>query len=346
MNIKKQLKEIELYVGGTVIGNENITICNVRGINEAGKGDLTFLANPQYRGKLSETKASAVLVSPGIKATNTALVVVSDPYKAFAQILALFHKEEADTSHRGENAYIDETASIAEDAIIYPNVYIGKHVQIEAGVVIWPGCFIGNHVSIGQDSLLYPNVTVYHHSVIGKHVILHAGVVIGADGFGFANPGKENLKVPQTGIVQIDNNVEIGANTTVDRGTLGKTWIKEGAKIDNLVQIAHNVVVGENSIIVAQVGISGSSHLGKGVILGGQVGVVGHITVGDHAMVGAQSGVHEDVPPNQVVSGSPYLPHRAWLRTQACLPQLPEMRKTLKLLLNLIEELEALVKKS
>jgi UDP-3-O-[3-hydroxymyristoyl] glucosamine N-acyltransferase len=165
-------------------------------------------------------------------------------------------------------------------------------------------------------------------------------VVVGGDGFGFANPGRENLKIPQVGIVRIDDDVEVGANVTIDRGTLGKTWIKRGVKIDNLVQIAHNVVIGENSVIVAQVGISGSTKLGKSVILGGQAGLVGHIEVGDNVMVGAQSGIHEDVPPNQVVSGTPYMPHRTWLRVQASLLRLPEMRKTIKSLLKKVEKLE------
>ncbi len=176
--------------------------------------------------------------------------------------------------------------------------------------------------------------------MIGRRVILHAGVVVGSDGFGFANPGRENLKVPQVGIVQIDDDVEVGANTTIDRGTLGKTWIKKESKIDNLVQIAHNVVIGEKSIVVAQVGISGSSKLGKGVIIGGQAGLVGHIEVGDNVMVAAQSGVHEDVAPNQIISGTPHMSHKKWLRAQACIPRLPEMWKTVKSLLKRIDALE------
>jgi len=193
---------------------------------------------------------------------------------------------------------------------------------------------------VGEDSILYPNVVVYKGCRIGRRVILHAGVIVGADGFGFANPGADNRKVPQVGIVQIDDDVEVGANTTIDRGTLGRTWIKRGVKIDNLVQIAHNVVVGKNSVIVAQVGISGSTKLGESVILGGQAGLVGHITVGDNAMVAAQSGVHDDVPAGQIVSGSPHMPHLNWLRTQVCLPKLPEMRKTVNSLLKRIEKLE------
>ncbi|MDO9516186.1 MAG: UDP-3-O-(3-hydroxymyristoyl)glucosamine N-acyltransferase, partial [Syntrophales bacterium] len=175
-------------------------------------------------------------------------------------------------------------------------------------------------------------------------VILHAGVIVGADGFGFANPGADNRKIPQVGIVQIDDDVEVGANTTIDRGTLGKTWIQKGVKIDNLVQIAHNVVIGQNSIIVAQAGIAGSTKLGESVILGGQVGVAGHITIGDNVMVGGQSGVHEDVSPNQIVSGTPLMPHLSWLRAQACRPYLPEMRKAVNSLLKRVAKLEEKIK--
>ena len=188
--------------------------------------------------------------------------------------------------------------------------------------------------------------SVYRRCRIGKRVILHAGVVVGSDGFGFAQPGRENIKIPQVGIVQIDDDVEIGANTTIDRGTIDKTWIQRGVKIDNLVQIAHNVVIGEYSVIVAQVGISGSTTLGRGVIVGGQAGVVGHIDIGDHVMVGAKAGIHEDVPSRQVVSGSPHLPHQKWLRVQACVAQLPEMRTKVASLLKRLEELEKEMKKN
>ena len=221
-----------------------------------------------------------------------------------------------------------------------PGVYIGRETRVERGVIIYPGVYVGRRVVIGEDSLLYPNVVVLRKCIIGKRVILHPGVVIGGDGFGFARPAQENIKIPQVGFVQIDDDVEVGANTTIDRGTIDKTWIQKGVKIDNLVQVAHNVVIGEYSVIVSQVGISGSTRLGKGVILGGQAGLVGHIDIGDYVMVGAQSGVHDDVPSNQVVSGSPHLPHRHWLRVEACVSQLPEMRKNVTSILKRLEKLE------
>lgn len=338
--MKKKLSEIAEFLNGTVVGDENIFIHGIKGIDEANEGELTFIANPQYQKKLKTTNASAVLVSPKIKNSNKNLVVVKDPYAALAKILNLFYPEQQAPAKISKNAFIVNGAEIAEDATIYPGAYIGRGAEIESGVILYPGVFVGNDVVIGESSILYPNVSVYRRCIIGKRVILHAGVVVGSDGFGFANPGGENLKIPQVGFVQIDDDVEIGANTTIDRGTLGKTWIKRGVKIDNLVQIAHNITIGENSIIVAQVGISGSTKLGKSVIVGGQAGLVGHLNIGDNVMIGAQSGVSEDVPPNQVVSGSPHMPHLSWLRVQAHLPKLPEMRKTMASLLKRVEETE------
>jgi len=338
--LKKTLKEIASLVGGEVLGNPRTVITNIRGIDEAGKGDLTFIANPRYLKKIETTRASAILVSPGTKGVNKNLVVVKDPYVSLGKILDLFYPEEhAPPKHAGL-PYIEKGAVVSKDATIYPGVFIGEGAKVERGVILHPGVYVGRHVFIDENSILYPNVSVYRRCRIGKRVILHSGVVVGSDGFGFARPGRENIKIPQVGYVQIDDDVEVGANTTIDRGTLGKTWIQKGVKIDNLVQIAHNVVIGENSVIVAQVGISGSTKLGKSVIIGGQAGLVGHITIGDHVMIGAQSGVHEDVSPNQVVSGSPHMPHRKWLRVEACVSQLPEMRKTLASLLQRVKELE------
>lgn len=338
--MKMKLGEIAEFLNGTLVGNGDVVIHAVKGIDDAGEGDLTFIANPLYQEKLAATKASAVLISPQTENRDKNLIVVDDPYAALARVLNLFYPEERDAVKISKDAFIAEGAEIAGDVTIYPGVYIGRGVRIGKRVILYPGVFVGNDVVIGEDSIFYPNVSVYRRCIIGKRVILHAGVVVGSDGFGFANPGKENLKIPQVGIVQIDDDVEVGANVAIDRGTLEKTWIKRGVKIDNLVQIAHNVVIGENSIIVAQVGISGSTKLGRSVILGGQAGLVGHIEVGDSVMVGAQSGIHEDIPPNQMVSGTPHMPHRAWLRVQACLPGLPEMRKTIKSLLKRVEKLE------
>lgn len=339
--MKKTLSEIAAFLNGRVVGDGDVLIEHIRGIDEAGEGDLTFISNPKYLNKMETTNASGILVlAEAEEGTDKNLIIVNDPYTAFGKVIGLFYPEERDSPGIMEDAFIETGASISEEATVYPGVYVGRGTRIERGVVLYPGVYIGRHAVIDEDSILYPNVSVYRKCLIGKRVVLHAGVVIGSDGFGFSVPGRENIKIPQVGIVQIDDDVEIGANTTIDRGTLDKTWIQRGVKIDNLVQIGHNVVIGENSVIVAQVGISGSTKLGKGVILGGQAGLVGHITVGDHVMVGAQSGVHEDVPARQMVSGSPHMAHQKWLRVEACVSRLPEMRKTVASLLKRMEELE------
>ncbi|MEA3470369.1 MAG: UDP-3-O-(3-hydroxymyristoyl)glucosamine N-acyltransferase, partial [Thermodesulfobacteriota bacterium] len=304
MTVMKKLHEIAEYLGATVVGDGDVEIHDIRSIDEAEEGDLTFIANPKYRKKLESTGASAVIVGHDTGASDKNLLVVDDPYASMARALALFYPEETPLRGISEDAFIESDAKIAEGTVVYPGVYIGKNVRVGRGTVLYPGVSVGNNSVIGEDSVLYPNVTLYRKCRIGNRVILHAGVVVGSDGFGFANPGRENLKVPQVGFVQIDDDVEVGSNCTIDRGTLGKTWIKQGVKIDNLVQIAHNVVIGENSIIVSQVGISGSTKLGKSVILGGQAGLVGHISIGDNVMVAAQSGVHKDIAPNQIISGS------------------------------------------
>ena len=342
--MKKILNEIASFVNGKVSGDPQVEIENIRGIDEAGVGDLTFIANPKYKNMLETTSASAILVSPGTEAADKNLIIVEDPYIALGKVLELFYPEDLDPPKVSKETFIEESVVVSEDATIYPGVYIGRGARIEHRVILHPGVYIGRHAVIGADSILYPNVVVYRRCIIGRRVILHAGVVIGSDGFGFARPGQANIKIPQVGIVQIDDDVEVGANTTIDRGTIDKTWIKRNVKIDNLVQIAHNVVIGENSVIVSQVGISGSTKLGKSVILGGQAGLIGHLNIGDYVMVGAQSGVHDDVPSNQIVSGSPHLPHRQWLRVESCISHLPEMRKTVTSLLKRVEELEIKIK--
>ena len=343
--MKKTIKEIADFLEGVVVGDDATEIENIRPIDEAQKGDLTFLANPKYAEWLETTNASAILVSPGTEAYGKSLIIVQDPYVCLGKLLVLFYpKEESLIAGVSDQAWIDDRAVVSEKATVFPRVTIAKGVKIAPGAVLYPGVYIGEDAVIGEDTIIYPNVTVYGRSVIGKRVILHAGVVVGSDGFGFAKPGVSNDKIPQVGYVQIDDDVEIGANTTIDRGTLGRTWIQKGAKIDNLVQIAHNVVVGEYSVIAALSGISGSTKLGRGVILAGQAGLVGHIRLGDHVVVGAKSGVHDDIPAGEVVSGSPHLPHRDWLRVVALMSRLPDMKKDVRMVQKKVEELENKIK--
>jgi UDP-3-O-[3-hydroxymyristoyl] glucosamine N-acyltransferase len=339
------LKEIALLLGGTIIGNDSLIIENIRPIEEAGQGDITFIANKKYLKYLKTTAASAILATVEVQAEDKNLVIVPDPYAAFGKLLTLFSPVEHSFDGISKDAYIEEGASVSPAATVFPRAYISRGAKVEKGAVIYPGVFIGSNASIDEESVLYANVTVYSGSLIGKRVILHSGVVVGSDGFGFAAPGQGNNKIPQVGFVQIDDDAEIGANTTIDRGTLGKTWIQRNVKIDNLVQIAHNVVIGENSVITAQVGISGSTKLGKSVIVGGQTGIVGHINIGDNVMIAAGSGIHKDIDPGQIVAGKPQLPHRQWLKVEACRTKLPEMKKTLEELKRKIEILQEQINK-
>ncbi len=342
--MEKALSELAVLLDGKIIGDANVIISGVNSLDEAKSGDISFFANPKYGDKLVTTKASAILVKPGTESTGKNLLVVQDPYVAFGKLLEHFYGQLPPKASIHPLAFIGENALVSPEASIYPHVYVGPRTRIARDVILYPGVVIDCDVTIGEGSVLYPNVTVYRGCVIGKRVTIHGGVVIGSDGFGFAMPGQENRKIPQVGIVQIDDDVEIGANTTIDRATLGRTWIQRGVKIDNLVQIAHNVVIGANSIIVAQVGISGSTKIGESVMIGGQAGVVGHLNIGDHAMIAAGSGIHKDIPPGQICAGSPQQPYREWRRVVATLPKLPEMRSKIAALNRRVEALEIIIK--
>lgn len=342
--MEKTLNELAVLVDGKIIGDANILISGVNSLDEAKSGDISFFANPKYGEKLVTTKASAILVKPGTERADKNLLIVHDPYVAFGKLLEYFYGQPHPKAGIHPLAFIGENALVSAEATIYPHVYVGDRSRIASNVILFPGVVIDCDVTIGEGCILYPNVTVYRGCVVGKRVTLHAGVVIGGDGFGFAMPGQENRKIPQIGIVQIDDDVEIGANTTIDRATLGRTWIQKGVKIDNLVQIAHNVVIGANSIIVAQVGISGSTKIGESVMIAGQAGLVGHINIGDHAMIAAKAGIHKDIPGGQICAGYPQQPHREWLRTAATLPKLPEMRNKIAALNRRVEALEKIIK--
>ncbi len=327
--MKKRLKELAQWVDGTVVGDGETEISGVAAIEDARVGEITFIANPKYLPKLKETNASAIIVSKEVSQADKPLLCVSNPHLAFAKILTLFFDKPYEPKGIGSHTWISPTARLGKDLTLHPFVYIGDRCSIGDRVTLHPGVYVGEDSAIGEDSILYPNVSIYPGSVLGKRVILHGGVVVGSDGFGYVKEGKKNVKIPQVGRVEIEDDVEIGANTTIDRAALGKTIIQRGVKIDNLVQVAHNVVIGEDSVLCAQVGISGSTKIGSNVTLAGQVGVVDHVEIGDNVIVGAQAGVTHNLPGNQGYVGSPALPHREFLRAITVLPKLPEMRKTL-----------------
>jgi UDP-3-O-[3-hydroxymyristoyl] glucosamine N-acyltransferase len=329
--ISKSLAELAIHVGGRVVGDGNVIIHKVSPIDEALPGEITFLSNPRYQKYLSRCKASAVIVGPGVAAAcgdRGALNFLEaiNPYVAFAKILQLFQRAPHFKGEISSSAYVDDSAVVAGGVTIFPNVFVGRGVKVGQNSVFYPGVFLGDEVEVGDACVLHANVVVREGCRIGNRVILHAGVVVGSDGFGYAGTGRARIKIPQSGIVVVEDDVEIGANTTIDRATLGQTVIRRGVKIDNLVQIAHNVVVGEDSVVAAQAGIAGSTRLGRDVTLAGQVGVVNHIEIGDGATVGPQSGIPKSVPPGAVLSGGiAAAPHQEWLKVMTLLPQLPKL---------------------
>lgn len=334
------LRELAEHVQGTVIGDDACVISGVAGIEDAEPGQLTFLANPKYRAKLQETRASAVIAAPDVEVPGMTILQAQNPYLAFARVVTLFSEKKHPPVGVHETCVIGEQTAIGEQCAIGPHVTIGNQVTIGERTILYPGVVLGDGVTVGADCILYPNVAILQDVRIGNRVIINGGAVIGSEGFGFAPDGESTYKIPQIGTVVIADDVEIGANVTIDRAALGQTLIQHGVKIDNLVQIAHNVVIGENSIIVAQVGISGSTKIGKHVILAGQVGLVGHIELGDHVVVGAQSGVTKSVPEKTMLSGSPAVNHRLWRKSQVSLLKLPDALKTIKALEKRVQELE------
>lgn len=325
----KTLSELADLVGGRVVGDGGVQVERVASIDEAGTGDITFLVDPRYRPYLHNCKASAIIVGSDLALsteTGKNFLQVDQPYLAFAKVLQALTSAPQFDGQISPHATIHPTAELGKRVTVFPHVYLGSGVKVESGTVLFPGVFIGDGVKIGADCILYPHVTIRERCRLGDRLILHAGVVIGSDGFGYAVEGGVRRKIPQVGIVEIEDDVEIGANTTVDRATLGRTLIGRGVKIDNLVQIAHNVEVGEDSVIVAQAGIAGSTRIGRQVILAGQVGVVNHIEIGDGARIGPQSGVAQSVPPGATLSaGINAAPHKEWLKVMTLLPRLPKL---------------------
>jgi UDP-3-O-[3-hydroxymyristoyl] glucosamine N-acyltransferase len=335
------LEAVARAIDGTVVGDGSIEIVGVAGIREAREGELTFLANPRYEAYLDQTRASAIIVAENHRNVGKPLIQNANPYLAFLKAVRLF---QGDGPRPAPGPH--PSSVVAPDAVLDPTASVGPCAVVEAGAtigarsIVQAGCYVGAGARIGEDVLLYPNVTVRDGCEIGNRVIVHSGTVIGSDGFGFVRDGEIHRKLPQVGNVVIEDDVELGACVTIDRATTGTTRVGSGTKIDNLVQIAHNVQIGRNCIIVAQVGISGSTVLGDHVVLAGQVGVVGHIEIGAGAMIGAKSGISNSVKPGEKMFGSPARPVAQAKRIEASLNYLPELIHTVRKLKRRVDELE------
>jgi len=339
------LTRIADLVGGQIQGDGRMELSGAAPFETAAPDEIAYAENAKLLKNIDATDAGAVIVPQDFDGTGKTLLKVENPKVAFAKVLEIFYPRKQPPNGTHPGATIGSAVTCGKDVSIGPSVVIQDHVTLGDRVIIHPHVFIGAHVTIGDDTEIFPNVTILDRCRIGNRVMIHAGTVIGSDGFGFAPEGETYYKIPQIGIVQIDDDVEIGACNTIDRATFGKTWIQKGVKTDNLVMIAHNVTVGENSILVAQVGISGSATIGKHVIIAGQAGIAGHITLEDGVIVTPQAGVAKSVAKNQVVSGSPERPHRQNARIQYIITRLPELKKkveTLEKRLNQIEKTESL----
>jgi UDP-3-O-[3-hydroxymyristoyl] glucosamine N-acyltransferase len=339
MAITKTLRDLGELTGSEVRGPgaENVLISGVGPLDHAGPGQLTFLANKKYRRQLETTQAAAIIVPPDVACSKPCLVN-QDPYLAFAKVLELFAPRlPLPPAGVHPSAVVDPTATLEADVAVGPGCVVGARAVIGARTALVAQVYIGEDTRLGPDCLLYPQVVVRERLSIGARVVIHPGAVLGADGFGFAPDGGGYHKIPQIGIVVIEDDVEIGANTTIDRAALGETRLGRGCKIDNLVMIAHNVQIGPDTVVAAQTGFAGSTHLGRHVVVGGQVGTNGHITVGDNAVLAAQSGILRDVEPGGVVWGTPARPHAETLRLLAEYGKLTEVRKK-------VEKLEARLK--
>jgi len=333
------ISQIAEILGGSVDGDGAAEITGLAKIEEAQSGQLSFIANSKYYKFIETTHASAILVDLNFPESDKTLIRIQNPYFAFLKMAEHFYVQEPQVDvgiHH--TAVIGKDSEIGENCAVGAHVVIGKKCKIGKDTVIYPGVVIGDAVEVGENAILYANVSIRERCRIGSNVIIHPGAVIGADGFGFAFEDGKYHKLPQMGNVVIEDEVEIGANTTIDRATMGETLVKRGAKIDNLVQLAHNVQIGENTVIAAQTGLSGSAKVGNYVKIGGQAGFVGHIEIGDNALIGAQSGVTKSVPENAFISGYPARPHMKAKREEASLAKLPELLKKIRTLESKLEK--------
>ncbi|MBS1773846.1 MAG: UDP-3-O-(3-hydroxymyristoyl)glucosamine N-acyltransferase [Bacteroidetes bacterium] len=342
--------QIATLIKGSIEGNPDAKVSHVAKIEEAGEGSLSFIANPKYEEYLYTTNASIIIVNDTlevIEKVKPTLIRVKDAYSGFASLLEKYNEMMSRSGKNGieQPSYVSKTASIGKNVYIGAFTYVGDNVLIGDNVKIYPGCYIGDNVVVNEDSKIFAGVKIYDGCSLGARVIIHSGSVIGGDGFGFApqNDGTYR-KVPQIGNVIIEDDVEIGANTTIDRATMGSTLIKKGVKLDNLIQIAHNAEIGDNTVIAAQTGVSGSTKLGKNCIVGGQVGIVGHIQIADGTRINAQSGLSKSVAePNTALTGSPAYDYKSSLRSQAIFRNLPELQQRIFKLEEMVEQLTALL---
>jgi len=341
-----QVAEIARLVGGRITGNPALALKDVNSLELGGPEELSFISSARHFKEAERSRAGCVIAPEGFTSSSKTVITVDHPKAAFVKAMWLFHPERYAASGIHPTAVIDPSATIGQEVSIGPLVTVGKHAKIGRRVTICPGTMVGDSVQIGEGTLIYPNVTLYERVVIGARVIIHAGCVIGADGFGFVLEGGRHLKVPQLGNVVIEDDVEVGANCTIDRATFGSTVIGRGTKMDNLVHVAHNVTVGEHSLLVAQVGIAGSSKIGHHVTLAGQVGVADNVTVGDYVTVGARSAVitGQKVGSHQTVWGIPARPIEETKRALAAVAFLPKFLERLRKLEDRLEALEESLK--
>jgi len=332
--MKLSVNEIGKIIQADIIGDPSFIISGLSSFDDSDSHDITFAYDAKYLADLGKTKAGAVIIPSTFipdpdHCRDIILLKTENPKTSFFKLVPIFHPEKTITPGIHKNADIGHNVNCGKDPVIGSKVFIGDNTKLGDNVYIMPGVYIGDDVSIGDNTIIKPNVTIMEKTRVGKNVVIHSGTVIGSDGYGFAQNNGKHEKIIHTGYVHIGNHVEIGACNTIDRGTLGLTIIGNGVKTDNLVHIAHNVKIGENTLIVAQVGIAGSTEVGKNVIIAGKAGITGHVKIGDHSIVGPYAGVRSDVPANEIVSGIPHMPHGRWRKVVSIISRLPEMRKTL-----------------
>lgn len=340
--------QIAQLVGGRIEGDENARITTFTKIENGKEGAISFLSNPKYIHFIYDTKSSVVLIDEKIeleKPVSATLIRVANAYESIAKLLQMYDAMQPKKKGVSELAFISPTAKIGKDCYIGPFAFIGDDAVIGDGCLLYPNTYIGDKVTMGNNCILYPNATIYHGCKAGNNVVVHSGTVIGADGFGFAKTEHGYDKIPQLGIVILEDNVEIGANTCVDRSTMGATIIHKGVKLDNLVQIAHNTEIGANTVMSSQVGIAGSTKVGEWCMFGGQVGVSGHITVGDRVFIGAQGGAPSSLKSDQQVIGTPVIPATSYFRSYAVFRRLPDIKKQIDAMQKEIDELKEKLQK-